>query len=312
MSASGCVQCTGTLKNTGIPSGVKPFGLPKGKGFMSLLAKDGTRNYIDPFSATLEQDILDAVNNPDPSKRLYLFNNINNASAPEADAIFSTTDLNERFKTANGITNVLWEMRGVTEQFFAKVQDQCVDFGEYEFDICSNMKGQLEADNLLYPRPVNKNSYQAKFTGATATEPSMVTFNYDYEYTTSDANQWYIDFSEFGVNPPLQLKSLIDVVLTVTPVSATDLTVVASFDYGTANQRKPWVGALAADITGANLTTPASFALTSLTPTATDGTYTAVTPAQTTSDDCTLTAFHAATGVLLNGYESAATAYVSL
>lgn len=310
MAVAGCI-CAGKMSNTGIPD-VKPFGVVKGKGFMPLVADDGTRNKLDPTSATLEADILAAVNNPDPSKRLYLFNNIQNATAPEADPTFATTDLNERFLTAQGVTNVLWEQWGVSEQFFAKVASQCVSFGEYEIDICGNLKGQLESDGMLYPRPVNKSSYKAKFTPATATTVSMVGFNYDYEYTTTDADQWYIAFGAFGANNPLDLKSMIDVNLVITPVSATDLTVVASFDYGTANLRKPWVGAIAADITGANLTTPASFALTSLTPTATDGTYTAVTPAQTTSDDCTLTAFHAATGVLLNGFESDPAAYVSL
>lgn len=310
MSAGGCSQCTGTIKNTGYPvTGV--FGLTKGKGFMQLVANDGTRNSIDPFSATLEQDILDAVNNPDPSKRLYLFTNINNASAPQADANYANTDLNERFKTSEGITNVMWEQWGVSNQFYAKVQSQCVAFGEYEIDICGNFKGQLESDNLLYPRPVNKDSYDAKFMPATATEKSRVMFNYDYEYTTSDANQWYIQFTEFGANNPLNLKSLIDVVLDITVVNATDLTITASFDYGYANSRIPWVGALAADIAGANLTTPASFALTSLTPTATDGTYDAVIPAQTTSDSCTLKAFKAATSTLVNGYESIATPFTA-
>jgi hypothetical protein len=305
-----CSQCTGTLKNTGIPSGAKPFSFAKGKAFMPLVAKDGTRNSIDPLSATLEADILAAVNNNDPSKRMYFFTNIVNSAVVEADANFATTDLNERDRTSDGITNVTWTMKGVTEQFFAKVQRQCVDFGEYEIDECGNFKGQLEG-NLLYPRPVYKGSYQAKFMPATAVETSMVTFNYDYEYTTSDANQWYIDASEFGVNNPLSLKSLIDVVLAITVVNATDLTIIASFDYGTANARKPWVGAIGADITGANLTTPASFALTSLMPTTTDGTYDAVIPAQVATESCTLKAFHAATGVLLNGYESAATAFIA-
>ena len=309
MATAGCT-CAGTMQNTGYPD-VKPFGVVKGKAFMPLVADDGTRNGIDASSLTLEADILLAVNNPDPSKRLYLFNNIMNASAPQADAVFATTDLNERSKTAEGITNVLFEQWGVTEQFYKKVSDQCVSFGEYEIDVCGNLKGQKEGD-ILYPRPVNKRSYNAKFQGATATTTSMVSFNYDYEYTTNDGDQWQIAAAAFGVNNPLDLKSLIDVNLAITVDSTTSLTVVASFDYGYANSATPWQGALLADFTAANITTPAVISIVSVTETTTAGTYTVVIPIQTTLDDCTIEAFRAATGVILNGYESATTAFVAL
>lgn len=312
MATAGCI-CTGNMQNTGYPD-AKPFGVVKGKIFMPLVADDGTRNGIDLTSLTLEADILAAVNNADPSKRMYIFNNIMNASAPEADPTFATTDLNERFLTANGVTNVLWEQWGVTEQFFAKVQGQCVSFGEYEIDVCGNLKGQKEG-TVLYPRPVNKGSYKAKFQGSTATTTSMVSFNYDYAYTTSDGEQWQLPASVFGVNNPLELKGMIDVNLDITVDSTTELTVVASFDYGYAQIPSgpiAWTGALLADFTAANLTTPAAISIVSVTETATVGTYTIVIPIQTTLDDCTLKAFRAATGTIINGYESATTAFVAL
>ena len=88
MATAGCAQCTGAIKNTGIPTNDKPFGVVKGKGFMPILASDGTRNYIDPTSATLEADILLAVNNPDPTKRLYLFKYVT-VSLSDTDAKFA-------------------------------------------------------------------------------------------------------------------------------------------------------------------------------------------------------------------------------
>ena len=269
MATAGCV-CAGTMNNTGYPN-AKPFGVVKGKGFMPLVADDGTRNGIDASSLTLEADIFAAVNNIDPSKRLYLFTNIQNASAPEADPNYATSDLNERYKTSE------W---GVTEQFFDKVQSQCVSCGEYEIDVCGNLKGQKEG-TMLYPRPVNKSSYNAKFQGTTAATQSMVSFNYDYEYTTNDGNQWQI-------------------------------AVVASFDYGYANAVTPWQGALLADFSSANITTPAVISIASVTATGTAGTYTVVIPAQIASDNCTLSAFRAASGTIVNGYESAATNYTAL
>lgn len=308
MAVAGCL-CTGTMSNTGYPD-VKPFGLVKGKAFMPLVADDGTRNSIDPFSATLSADILAAVNNADPSKRLYVFNNIQNASAPEADPTYATTDLNERFKTAQGITNVLFEQWGVTEQFYSKVSGQCVSFGEYEIDVCGNLKGQLEGV-LLYPRPVNKGSYNAKFQGTTATTPSMVSFNYDYDYATTDGDQWYISYTEFGANNPLNLKGMIDVNLAITVVDATELTVVASFDYGFAGAPKSWTGAELADFTGYSIAGSASITIDSVTETATAGTYVVMITSPATGA-ATLTAFKAAAGPIVNGYESAATAFTSI
>ncbi len=307
MAIAGC-DCTGNFGNTGYPD-AKTFGLPKGKGFMRNLADDGTRNRFDLTSTTFEADILAAVNHIDPSKRLYIFNNIQNASAPEADPTFDTSDLNERFLTSQGITNVLWEQKGVNEQFYNEVQSMCSAMGEFEFDVCGNMKGQKEGTNL-YGRPINKNSYKAKFTGATATTPSMVSFNYDYEYTTSDANQWQLPASVFGVNNPLQLKGMLTVNLDVTVVSATELTVVGTFNYGYANASTPWKGGLDTDFTGENLTTQATFSITSATEIS-DGTYTVIIPAQTAADNCMLKVFRAATGPMVNGYESSATPFIA-
>jgi len=307
MAIAGC-NCTGNFGNTGYPD-AKAFGLVKGKGFMRNVADDGTRNGFDLTSTTFEADILAAINNPDPSKRLYIFTNIQNASAPEADPTFDTSDLNERFLTSQGITNVLWEQKGVNEQFYNQVQSMCNAMGEFEFDLCSNMKGQKEG-TMLYGRPINRHSYKAKFTPATATTPSMVSFNYDYEYTTSDANQWQLPSSVFGANKPLELKGIIDVNLSITVVSATELTVVGTFNYGYANVSTPWKGALATDFTGENLTTPATFSVVSATEIS-DGTYTVIIPAQVAADNCTLEVFRAATGTMVNGYESSATAFIA-
>jgi len=309
MATAGC-GCTGDFGNTGYPD-AKAFGVVKGKGFMRNVADDGTRNGFDLTSITFGSDLLAAINNPDPSKRLYIFNNINNATAPEADPTFATTDLGERYLTANGITNVLWEQWNVNEQFFNQVQSMCADMGEFEIDVCNNLKGQKEG-TVLYGRPINKNSYKAKFTPGTATTPSMVGFNYDYDYTTTDANQWQLPASVFGANLPLDLKGMLDVNLAITVNSATELTIVGTLNYGYANASMAWVGGLTADWSGYSLSSSAAIVIGSVTETAVAGTYTAVITAPITPGAATLTAFRAATAPILNGFESSATAFISV
>ena len=99
MAIAGC-SCSGKFSNTGIPN-VKPFGVTKTKYLVPLNADDGTRNGLD-LTTALGPQILAAVNNPDPSKRWYPFNDIQNNAPTESDANFETTDLGERYKTRNG------------------------------------------------------------------------------------------------------------------------------------------------------------------------------------------------------------------
>lgn len=88
MQVAGC-SCRGRLGNSGIPS-VKPFGITSGFIFVPILADDGTRNGLDLSSTTLEADILALINNPDPSKRGYLYQDLRNVTHTEADATYQT------------------------------------------------------------------------------------------------------------------------------------------------------------------------------------------------------------------------------
>jgi hypothetical protein len=72
----------------------------------------------------------------------------------------------------------------------------------------------------------------------------------------------------------------------------------------------PWTGATLADFTAANLTSFSSITIASVTEYFTiPGQYAITIPAQAAGNNCTLKAFHAATGNMLFGYESAVTAF---
>lgn len=312
MATAGC-NCNGRIGNTGYP-GVKPFGVTAGLCMMPILASDGTRNGIDLTSANLGQALLDGINNLDPSKRIYPFNNLRNVTFDEADPNFETADNGERFKTRNGIKTVTFEAWGVNEQFFAKASDNCVNFGVFLVDVCGNLKGQLEeALELLAPRPVNQYSFFAKYMDATADTGAKVMFSMDYSLLTSDGGQWMIPDSLLAPYSALELQGLIDVTFDITVNSATEIEFQANYEYGNAVNRLPWRGALLADFALYNQTTQ-----TAVTPSAvvesivTPGLYTLTLPAQTTGNVVALSAFRAASGNLINGFEGEATTFVAL
>jgi hypothetical protein len=313
MAVAGCL-CTGKLGNTGIPGGIKPFGITSGIVMVPIRAKDGTRNGLDRTSATLGQDWLDLLNNPDPSKRGYPYLDLKNVVHEETDPNFEEDDKGERKKTRDGIKRITYEKWEVNEQFFDKTSAACVEFGIYEIDDCGNIKGQLEGDNL-FPRPANKGSFDAKFINATADLGSKVMFTVDYKFITNDGNQWMLLQSDFiSVVDPLEGLGMIDVQFTTIVVdSATEITVQCDFQYGPANALFPFTGAIAADFSLLNITTPAVIVVATAVESLTvPGEYAITFLAQTTNDVVELDEFKAATGNLVNGFEGIEDTFVAL
>jgi hypothetical protein len=312
MAIAGC-NCGGKLGNTGFPD-VKPFGLTVGFVMVPIRAKDGTRNGLDMTSTTLGQDYLDLLNNPDPSKRGYPYLSLVNVTHEEADATFQTFDNGTRTKTRDGIKTIKYEVSGVTNQFYKKTSEACVDFGLYAIDACGNLKGQLEGTDL-YPRPVNRGSFNSTFIDAIADAETSVMFEMDYGFTTNDGDQWMVSQSDFiSVVDPLQGLGMIDVQFSNIVVdSATQITFNASFCYGYANAKTPWTGAGQTDFSLTNLTTPAVIAVATAVESLTvPGEYVATFLAQTTSDEVELDAFRASSGSLVNGFEGEEATFVAL
>lgn len=299
---AGC-NCTGTgLGNTGYPN-QKPFGVTTGILMVPILARDGSRNGLDMTSTTFGADILAMINNADASKRAYPYLNLKSVAPVQAEAVFAEDEFGVRSWLRNGIKTITYEQWDVSNQYYDKVDTACVNFGIYEIDNCGNLKGQLEGE-MLYPRPMNSKSFNSMFMEPTATTPSKVVFNVDYDKNTSDGDQWMLPASEFGVLNLLQLQGMIDVNLTlVDVVSATEFVVDATFDYGYANERTAWEGATATDFTLYNNTDSAVITKTVAESTTVPGRYTFTVPAVTAADSVSLDAFRAATGNMINGFE---------
>lgn len=303
MTIAGC-NCAGRPGNSGTPN-VRPFGVTSGLYMVPLNADDGTRNGLDLTSTTLGADLLALVNHVDPSKRWYPYQGLRNVTQAQADATYETFDNGERTKLRDGVKNIMFEVTGVTEQYFNATASACTDFGLVLIDVCNNIKGQLEGDTL-YPRPVNTGSFDSMYIDAVADASPKVRFTMDYDILTSDGDQWQVLASDFAPIQPNALRGLIDATLTlVDVVSATEFIADAELNYGPANNPLPFKGGVAANFGLYNVTDSAAITPTTVVESTTvRGRYTFTVPAVTASDEVTVDLFKAATGNNMNGYES--------
>jgi hypothetical protein len=295
---AGC-GCASNLKNTG-NHGQKLFGYMTGVYLVPKIGSDGNPNKIDLTSATLGADILARVNATDPRDRFYPIQELENVATTEAEATFETSATGVREKLFDGVKNFTAQKWGISNQYFANVQSACVEFGILQIDNCGNVRGQKIGTDL-YPRYVNKDSYDAMFMDKTTEGTSKVSFNFDFERSTNDADQWVVFNTEMQDFNATSAKGLLDVNLGITVDSATQLTIVASLNYGSAVTQVPVTNLVLADFVLNNVTTPAV-----ITPSAVvegvDGTYVVTIPAQTTSDLVTVDVFKAGTN-MTNGYD---------
>jgi len=315
MAIAGCL-CKGELGNTGIPQGAGVFGKTTLVLHVPLVAKDGTRNKLDATSATLGDDLLAMINNTDPSKRAYPFINLTNVVQEQEDTQFETLSDGQEVFLRKGIRSISFDSVNVPKQYYAKAADACVEFGTYKIDICGNLEGELVGTDL-YPRAVNKGSYDARYIEATDSASAKVMVAYKYKKTTDDNNQWYIGAEELkmsagGYLDANQLRGLIDVNFEVSNITSTSIDVLCTTSYGTAAKRIPFTGAQLADFTLYNNTTDLPVTPTAVTESGvTEGLYTLEFAAQTASDVVEVDVFKA--GVEgSSGFEGEETTFVAV
>jgi hypothetical protein len=309
----GCV-CSGKIQNSGDPGGAL-FSVVVSTYVVPLLADDGIKNYLDLTAANLGTELLSKVNHTDPSKRFYPYHQLKNVTKEQPEGTFETSDNDERFKLRSGIKTVAYEMWAKTNQYFGKVSDVCPPFGIIEVDECGNIRGTLSGTEL-HPRKVNQYSYDSRFMDKTNAAASKIMVSFDFDRLTADADQWMVPASAFGVLSPLFINGMVDVNLTITPLTATTLTVVAELPFGTALERLKFRGGLLANFTLFNVTDASTIALdTVVENVSVPGEYLVTIDAAdtpTTADVVSVTVFKAATTTDQFGYESQATNYVSL
>ena len=304
----GC-GCAGDTQNTGYLS-QKLFNIKTSIFIVPLLANDGTRNGLDLTVEDLGAELLAKVNHVDPTKRFYPIHGLENFVPTQEDAAFATTAGGVNFKLRDGIKSETFELWGASAQYYGKIKGFCSSFGVIEVDNCGNVRGLKDTSDgtVLYPRAVNAQSWDAKYMDADDSNVARIMVSLQYPKSDNHAKLWLIGSDYFGVNNPLKLNGLVDVIVNVTPLTDTTYQVDVAGTFGSAMGLIPVSGLVAADATLFNTNTAAAITITSLVPdTEIAGQYIlTASAAQTTNDNLRLNIFKAAIGASTQGYEGKA------
>lgn len=258
----GC-DCLAGLSNTGRPGCVSVFSVTSSMILVPLVANDGTKNGIDLNAALPNWD--DLVNEADASKRWFPLPAFENVELPKADSQFEEANSGRMAFLRQGKRSFAGELwaEDSTPTFLGKLQkSRCVDFGIYIVDVNGNLIGS-EVDGFLYPIPVDNPSWDPKFMFATDSTVQKIMLGFDFDRLFDESTMYMITPDEAGVDFTT-LSGLIDVNFTNIVATTATIAFDAKLCYGTAVNKLPFSGALAADFVITNVTTGLPIAIDSL------------------------------------------------
>lgn len=296
--------------NTGINDNAKTFGETKAILVMRRKAKDGTPNQItsaDLVAGKLPQSFLDEkLHHVDPTKRWYLL---------KFETVESVRDAPNTSQQGVGVNRILSQgnrpFRGTMykpqetyHRNLAKLGKCSANLGFMKIDACGSLGGELkEGSTVLKPIPIGQNTWYIDSPSGTEAEDPLITVDFQYDRLFQDANfdmipnESITDESGYLLSEAMGLQN---VYVGFTVTSATEATLIFNLESGNFPNSAGVPGIDASDIELSNKTASTTVSLTSLTPTSTDGVYTAVFPSQTAGD--VLTPVQTASGTNPNVY----------
>lgn len=238
----GC-NCEAGLSNTGRPNCVPIFSVTSSLIMVPLKANDGTLNGIDLSAPVPTWSTL--INEADSSKRWFPLPQFENVELPKADSQFEEANSGKMAFLRQGkrsFSGELWS-EDSTPTLLGKLQlNRCVDFGMYIVDVNGNLIGS-KSNGYLYPIPVDNPSFDPRFMFATDSSVQKLMVGFDFDRLFDESTMYMITPTEAGINFN-DLEGLIDVNLVVdAQVSATSVTISATFEYGTAYNPLKYKGA---------------------------------------------------------------------
>lgn len=230
---AGC-NCNAGLGNTGRPGCVPIQSVTSKLIMVPLRANDGTLNGID-LNATLPT-WSSLVNEADASKRWFPLPTFENVEMPKADSQFEEANSGRMAFLREGKRSFSGELWGEdsTPTLLGKMKaGRCVEFGVYVIDVTGNLVGS-KVGGYLYPIPVDEQSWDPRFMFSTDSAVQKIMLGFDFDRLFDDSTMYMITSQEAGLDFN-SLSGLIDVNLVeVLPAVAGQVTLEATFDYGTA------------------------------------------------------------------------------
>ena len=279
--------CTNSGENLGSPNCVETMKYANGFLMASLVDDAGADNYIPALTVVNDAYITARLNDTDPSQRWQFFPNVKNAVIGErGDDVFESFEDGSQTFVEEGVASTSFILAAQSTTMVGKIKShRCNQNGFMWVDKDGRIWGR-ESAGALYFVAMEPQSMSVKATYPTPTTGFNIPVSWKWRKDMFDENIGFWDNSVVWSNK----RSIIDVSGDLfTPVTTTSMVIDFSFDFGAANSKSPWEGAVVADFTLYNVTDSASITITSVTESTTvEGRYTFVFPAQTSADVLTL------------------------
>lgn len=222
-------ECNNGLSNTGLPLCERIQKVIKKFIFVQLYSNAGVKNKIDP-SATLNLAWITAlINNTNKSLRYFPTPEIKNVDTPKDAPVMekynddSSNFVRESTRKFTGLIPVCPPMyKGKLESVRCNNNT-----GIFMIDIEGNVIGLTNnADNYLYPIPVNAQSLVASVIFGNDSATTGIKLDFEFPAALQDANFRMITGSKFtDFNPATDISGLLDTTTDVVANSTTKITV---------------------------------------------------------------------------------------
>lgn len=278
-------SCTSGIVNFGQPNCIPSFGRDSRLIFVNYSDDSGAVNSIKSTD-TLEQTFFDGkFNATDVSQKWFLTDTINNVVGVREDNITQDIDtIPFNVRQGNRMYDGTFYGSIAAPNFINSLESMsCKQVGFFIITVAGEiigMENSISGD--LDPIKVQRNTLQTKYMFPTATEVQSINLKFMIEENERDADLSFIGAGNIAVDMLAQ-KSMSTVVITVASSPAptvTTATIDMDFTYGEVFDKTSYEGAVSGDFTLLD-TNGVTVAITSVTETATAGTYDLVYPDQT-------------------------------
>jgi hypothetical protein len=282
-------SCDVSLSNTGTPNCVPIASVIKKLVLVSLVADDGTSNFIDTTDTLDEAYFLAKINHADPSKRWYVTPEIKNVTSEKADSVFEEFDDASKIFIRQGKRSFTGIMPKQTPTLLGQLENwRCAEFGVYAIDKDGNLIGVQSVADTLYPITIDAPSWNPTLLFGTDSVVQKIQLTFDFSLNVNDSTLQMITASEVAPVNLISLEGLLDVNSTYSSISTTSFKAALSILYGTAITKQPVKGLVAGDFALYNVDDAASVTILTAVESP-SGTYTFTYAAQGSGENLRLT-----------------------
>jgi len=281
--------CDVAVKHLGLPGCTDQIGIPKRLIFVPTFQEDGTLNYIDTTTFGFTQSDWDGLQyNTDTSARYYpLPLDIESVEMKREESVYNTYPSGLKKFVRDGVRSFMGIYPSIAAPIIGKLKSKgCSKHSVFIIDNNGALVGVEKSKGKLYPMQLSDNSLSAIFDFATDTKNNEVIVKFEFAQNVADEQLSMIPAETVGIDLFTTFNGKIDTNIVQVGTGTTTVIVVDIYtDYGTAKNKIPVEGLVAADLALYNVTDSASTTISSLAESTTvPGRYTITVTAQTSTD----------------------------